>query len=98
MNADSIKKMLRPSHDWDKHTLSQKICDRLVEFIVKQENDLTHAENRESMALEYAESLKNCANCRHIIWGDGELLCSKNWVGNKMEKCLHWQANHAGRD
>lgn len=37
------------------------------------------------------ESLKNCANCRHIIWGDGELLCSKNWVGNKMDKCKHWQ-------
>ena len=37
------------------------------------------------------ESLKNCANCRHIIWGDGELLCSKNWVGNKMDKCDHWQ-------
>ena len=35
--------------------------------------------------------LKNCANCRHIIWGDGELLCSKNWVGNKMDKCDYWQ-------
>lgn len=37
------------------------------------------------------ESLKNCANCRHIVWGEGELLCSKNWVGNKMDKCDHWQ-------
>lgn len=37
------------------------------------------------------ESLKNCANCRHIIWGEDELLCSKNWVGNKMDKCDHWQ-------
>ena len=49
-------------------------------------------ENRESMALEYAESLKNCANCRHIIWdGEVEVLCSKNWVGDRFEKCRHWQ-------
>ena len=40
---------------------------------------------------EEIESLKNCANCRHIIWGDDELLCTKNWVGDKMDKCDHWQ-------
>ena len=99
MNAERIKTMLRPSHEWDKHTLSQKVCDRLVAFVIEQDNQVKQLqaevemfENRESMALEYAESLKNCANCRHIIWeGEVELLCSKNWVGDRFEKCRHWQ-------
>ena len=67
--------------------------ERYKDFIKR--NRHMWAETRQLRAE--AESLKNCANCRNIIWGDGELLCSKNWVGNKMEKCLHWQANHAGR-
>ena len=46
---------------------------------------------RIKLLLKEVESLKNCANCRHIIWGVDELLCTKNWVGNKMDKCDHWQ-------
>ena len=64
----------------------------VVEFVKQLQAEVEMFENRESMALEYAESLKNCANCRHIIWdGEVEVLCSKNWVGDKFEKCRHWQ-------
>lgn len=69
MDVNSIKKMLRRSNDWDNHVLSQRVCDKLVAFVVSQQEKIDMFE----------QSCRNCndAETIHNLTGHIEHLEGK---------------------
>ena len=74
--------MLRQSNEWDKHVLSQKVCDRLVAFVVSQQEKIDRFEES-CQNCNDAETIHNLTG--HIEHLEGKVLSLENALDDANE-------------